>query len=163
MLTENEGDRSALPSTQHHEGMGQPLAERGAMEAVVTVVGVVANWRGVRILCVLQGDGDGHDMHLPVVRDRRKGHGRDILDGHQLGMTEVVMVFDSRISIDLFETEQLPETIGEVRRGVAHGVARAATSVDGRNDLDAIQTILAANGGSGRAAEEITSRADLIS
>jgi hypothetical protein len=65
-----------------------------------------------------------------VIWDRRKGHGCDISDG--------------RMSIDLFETERLPEAV----HNVCAGVARVATSLGGRDDLDAIQAIFAMNRGS---------------
>jgi len=45
-LTENESDGSALPTAQHHEAVRQPSHERGVLEVVMTVVGVVVNWLG---------------------------------------------------------------------------------------------------------------------
>jgi hypothetical protein len=144
LLTENEGDDSAFPWTQYHEGVRQPLHERGVLEVVVAVVGVAVNWRGAHVLCVLQRGVDGHDVDPSVVRDRRKGHGCDVSDG--------------RMSFDFLETEQLPEAV----RDVYSGVAWAATSLGGRNDLDAIQAIFATNGGSGGIVEVFAGRADLI-
>ena len=75
----------------------------------------------------------------------------------------VMVVLGGGMGFDLLETEQLPETIGHSDCGVTHGVARTTTaSIGGRDDLDAIQPILAANGRSGRVVEEIAGRADLI-
>jgi len=61
----------------------------------------------------------------------------------------VVAMVDGRVSFDLVETERLPETIGESDCGVAHGVPRATTGSSGRDDLNAIQSVLAANGAAG--------------
>ena len=201
LLTENEGDCPALPTAQHREAVSQPLHERGILEAVVAVVGVAVNWLGVHILHVLQGHGDGHDVHLPVIWDRMEGqdvhlpvirdgiegqdmhlpvgrdrdegldvhlsiawgrHGRNAFDGDQFSVMGVMVMLDGRTRFDLVETEQLPETIGDSYCGVAHRVAWATTGLDGRNDLDAIQPILAANGSGGRAVEKLAGRAYFI-
>jgi hypothetical protein len=74
----------------------------------------------------------------------------------------VMAILGSRMSFDLVETEQLPETIGDTNCGVAHRVARATTGFGGRNDLNTIQPILAANGRSGWAVEKLAGRAYLI-
>jgi len=66
-------------------------------------------------------------------------------EGNQFGVMGVVAMLDGRASFDLVETEQLPETIGESDCGVAHGVPRATTGLSGRDDLNAIQSVLAAN------------------
>lgn len=155
LLTEDEGDGSTLPATQHHEGMRQPLHERGVLETVVAVMGVAVNWRCAHALHVFCGSSDGQDVHLPVVRKRR-GHGRDASNGHQLGVVGV-----RRTSLDLLETEQLPETVGHSYGGVAH-VAWAATSLGGRNDLNTVQAIVPADGRSGGVVEELSGGADLI-
>ena len=73
----------------------------------MTVVGMVVNWLGAHVLHVLGGNGDGHDVRPPIVRDRREGHGRDILNRHQL-----VMVMLDSVNFDLLETEQLSEAVG---------------------------------------------------
>ena len=116
---------------------------------------------------------EGQDMHLPVGRDRDEGldvhlsiawgrHGRNAFDGDQFSVMGVTVMLDGRTRFDLVETKQLPETIGNSYCGVAHRVAWATTGLDGRNDLDAIQPILAANGSGGRAVEKLAGRAYFI-
>jgi len=101
---------------------------------------------------------EGQDVHLPVVRD---GLGRNAFDGNQFGVMRVVMILDGRMSFDLVETEQLPETIGDTDCGVAHRVARATTGCSRGDNLDAIHPILAANGRRGWV-EEVAGGAYLI-
>jgi len=110
-------------------------------------------------LTVLWDRMEGQDMHLAVVRN---GRGRNAFDGNQFGVMGVVVMLDGRMSFDLLETEQLSETIGESDCGVTHRVARATTGFNGRDDLDAIQPILAANRRRGWVVEELAGRADLI-
>jgi hypothetical protein len=74
----------------------------------------------------------------------------------------VMVMLGGGMVFDLLETEQLPETIGHSDCGVTHGVARTTASIGGRDDLDAIQPVLAANGRSGWVVEELAGRADLI-
>ena len=56
---------------------------------------------------------------------------------------------DCRVRLDGLESEQLPQTIRHFYRFVALGVAQMVTRLDGRNDLDVIQSILTVNGRSG--------------
>jgi len=81
-LTENEGDGSAFPRSQHHESVRQPLNERGVPEAVVTVVGVAMNWLGAHVLQIFHRNRrEGHDVHLPVTGSSRKRHGAHAFNG----------------------------------------------------------------------------------
>lgn len=147
LLTENKGDGSSLPWAQHHEGVREPLRERGVLEAVMAVMGVAVNWLGVHVCEVLRGDGgEGHNMHLSIIWNSRKRRG-----------------LDCSMGIDGLQTEHLPETICDFYRLVALGVTRTTTRLNGRNDLNAIQAIPAANGRRGRVVKEIGSRADSIS
>ena len=110
-------------------------------------------------LSILWDGMEGQDMHFPVVRD---GRGRNAFDGDRLGVVGVTVVLDGRVSFDLVETEQLPETIGDSDCGTAQGVAWATTGLDGRNNLNAIQPIVAGNGRSGWAVEKLAGRAYFI-
>ena len=105
---------------------------------------------------------DWQNVHLSVVQDGRNGHGRDGPNRHQLAMVDMRMMFEGGMCIDLVETEQLSETVGDVYRGFAHGMARATASLSGGDDLDAVQAILAAYGRSGGVVEEFAGRTDLI-
>jgi len=78
-------------------------------------------------------------------------------------MIMCVVMLDGGIGFDLFETKQLPETVRDVHRGAAHGVARTTATLGGRVDLDPIQAIFVAGGRSGRTVEELAGRTDLIS
>jgi len=69
---------------------------------------------------------------------------------------------DSRVSVDRLQTKQLPETIRDVYRGFAHGVACATARFNGRGDLNTIQVILTARGRRGRVVEEVPGRSNLI-
>ena len=73
----------------------------------------------------------------------------------------VMVMLGGGMGFDPLETEQLPETIGH-SCGVTPGVTRTAASIGGRDDLDVIQHILAANGRSGWVAEDDAGRADWI-
>ena len=79
------------------------------------VVEVVVNWWGARVSQVL-GSSGGHDAHSLVVRDGRKGHGRDGPNGRRPDTTEAKVILDGRTSFKLFETEQLPEMVGDACR-----------------------------------------------
>jgi len=164
LLTENKSDGSALPWSQHNEGVRKPLHERGAPQAVVAVVGVAMNWHGAHVLNVLDGNGgEGHEVHFPVIRIKRNRHKVDRFEGDEIGVIVAKVMLDGRVSFDGLETQQLPEPIRNFYCFVALGVARAAMRLDGRSDLDAIQAILTANGRSGRVVEEFAGGADLIS
>ena len=78
------------------------------------------------------------------------------------GVVGVTVVLDGRVSFDLVETEQLPETIGDSDCRTAQRVAWATTGLDGRNNLNAIQPIVTANGRSGWAVEKLAGRAYFI-
>jgi len=118
------------------------------------VVRVAVGWDGAHVLQVLRGNGvEGHDMHLPVIG--RSIRGRNVLNSEP-GIIEGRVMVDGRTS---FETEQLPEAVRDVFRGVAYVVARAAARSNGRYDLNAIQAILTENGRS----EMVVGRTDLIS
>ena len=73
---------------------------------------MVVNWQSACISQVLGSDG-GHDAYLLVIQDGRKGHGYDGLNRCRPEMTEVRVILDSRMSFKLFETEQLPEMVGD--------------------------------------------------
>lgn len=127
----------------------------------MAVVGVAMNWRGVHVLNVLHGNGgEGHDVHLPVVGDRRR------LDRFErrseLGVIVEGVVLNSRVNVNGLEAEQLPEAIRDFYRLAALGVARAATRLDGRGNLDAIQAV-PVNRRNGRIVEEFAGWANLIS
>ena len=142
-LTKNKGDSSALPRSQHHEGMGQPLHEGSVSETVVAVVGVTVNWLGAHARKILRGNGrEWHNAHLPVVRGRG---GLNRLKRNKLGMIVDRVMFDGRVDFDGVEAEQFPETVCDLYRLVVLGVAWAATRLNGRVDLDAIQSTLSTN------------------
>ena len=120
-------------------------------------------------------------MHLPVVQDRRKGHGCDALDEHKLGMTEVRVMFDGGFGSRLFKTKRLPEWSANIlgrgdlsvmqaifaanersRRVVEELVGRSDSGGTCENGLSAIQAIFTANGRSGRVVEELVGRSVLI-
>lgn len=144
LLTENEGYGSALPWSQQHEGVRQSFNERGLLEAVMAVVGMAVNWLGVH---ALHGNGrEGHDRHSYIV-DRWSGAGYHVLNRNKVRM------------IDGLQSKQLPETVRDVYRSFTHGVACAATRLDGRGDLNAIQAIL---GRRGRVVEIFPGRTNLI-
>lgn len=42
-------------------------------EAAIAVMGMAVNQLGARVLYVLQRDGDGQDVHLPIVQGRTDG------------------------------------------------------------------------------------------
>jgi hypothetical protein len=130
----------------------QPLYERCLLEAVVAVMGVAVNRLGTQVLHGYRRE--GHDMQLSVADDRR---GRHVVNRNQ------VVMIDGSVSCDGLQTEHLPETVRDVYRGFAHGVAGAATRFDGRRNLNAIQAILAANRRRGIVVEEVPGRPDLIS
>ena len=164
-LTENKSDGSTLPWAQHHEGVGQPLHERGILEAVMAVVGVAMNWLGAHVRKVLRGNGrEGHNMHLSIIWNSRKRGGFDCFDRRkEFVMIVERVVFDCCVGPDRLQTEQLSETIRDFYRLVALGVARTTTMLSGRGDLNAIQAVSAANRRRGRVVEEFAGMADLIS
>ena len=136
--------------------MRQPLHKRGILEAVVAVMEVAVNWHGARVLNVLHRNGtEGHNVHLPVIGRRHGCNKRN-----ELRMVVGGVVLDGSMNSDGLETEQLPEAIRDLYPGVALCVAWAATDLDGRGDLNAIQAIAGRNG---RGVEEFTGRAYLIS
>ena len=123
--------------------MGQPLDERGLLKAVMAVVGVAVDGLSVRIL-----HREGHNVHCSVARD-----GRNMRGHHAF---ERVWMNDG---FDWLQAEELSETVRDVYRGFAHGMAWAAMGLSGR---EAIQAILVVNGRRGRIVEEISSRSDSI-
>ena len=128
----------------------------------MAVVRVAVNWLSAHVRNILRGDGrEGHKVHLPIIRNRREGRGLERRD--EFGMIVDRVMFDGSMSFNGLETEQLPETIRDLYRLVALGVARAVVRLNGRGDLNAIQATLAANGTSGRVLEELAGLADLIS
>ena len=70
-----------------------------------------------------------HDMQLSVADDRR---GRHVVNRNQ------VVMIDGSVNCDRLQTEHLPETVRDVYCGFAHGVAGAATRLDGRSNSNAI-------------------------
>lgn len=161
-LTENKSNGSTLPWAQHHEGVRQPLHERGVLEAVVAVVGVAVNWLGAHVCKVLCRNGrERHNMHLSIIWNSRKRRGLE-RRRNELGMTVDRVVLDCGVGLDGLQTKPLSETIGDIYRLVILGVART-TMLNGRGDLDSIQAIPAANGRRGRVVEEFAGRADVIS
>ena len=113
----------------------------------MTVVGVAVNWLGAHVLH--RNGREWYDMHSSITSGRSR-RGR-----HAFGRNQV--------RIDGLQTKQLPETIRDVYRGFAHGVAPAARRLHGRADLNMIQAIPPANGRRGRVVEEFVGRPDLIS
>ena len=163
-LTENKSDGSAFPWTQHHEGVRQPLHERGVLEAVVAVVGVAVNWLGAHVRNVLRGDGrEGHNMHLSIWNTRKRCGLDCFKRGNELGVVVGRVVLDSGMVFDGLQTEHLSETVRDFHRLVALGVTRTTARLNGRGDLNPIQAISAANGRRGRVVEEFAGGADLIS
>ena len=71
-------------------------------------------------------------------------------------------MIDGRVSIDGFQTKQLSETVRDAYRSFAHGVTSVAMRLNGRDNLNAIQAFLAANGRRGRIIEETRGRAKFI-
>lgn len=136
LLTKNKSDSPALPWSQQHEGMRQPFHERGPLEVVMVVVGMAVNWLIAQVL--QRNEGEGHNVDCSVTRQSRRVV-------HAVNRNHIRMI-DGCVSLDGFQTEQLSETVGNVYRSVAHGVARAAARLGGRSDLDAIQAIFPANG-----------------
>ena len=115
-------------------------------------MGVAMNWLGTQVLHGYWRK--RHDMQLSVADDRR---GRHVVNRNQ------VVMIDGSVNCDGFQTEHLPETVRDVYCGFAHGVAGAATRLDGRSNSNAIQAILAANGRRGIVVEEVPGGANLIS
>ena len=132
--------------------MQEPLYERRLLEAVVAVMGVAMNRLGTQVLHGYWRK--RHDMQLFVADDRR--------GCHVVNRNRVVMS-DGSVNRDGLQAEHLLETVRDLYCGFAHGVAGVATRLDGRNNLNAIQAILAANGRWEIVVEEVPGRGDLIS
>ena len=112
------------------------------------------NWRGAHVLDILHGNRGGRqDIHRLI-----RSEGRN-----EFGMIMDRVILDCRVRLDGLESEQLPQTIRHFHRFVALGVARTATRLDRRNNLDAIQSILTVNRRSGVIVDEFDGGVNLIS
>ena len=120
----------------------------------MAVVGMAMNRLSARVLQWNWREGDGMDSSIAA--DGWNRGGPHAFNRNQVWMTA------SRVCVDGLQTKQLPETVRDVNRSFAHGVACAVTGLNGRGDLNPIQAILTANGRRGRVAKEFPCRPNLI-